>query len=333
MENEALDIYFQDEYGKLYEKSDCGNAEIFLFTCPHGRVKHQFIKREIPYQIRKSEKKWYDIITPYGYGGPLVTECKLGEKEKLISGFEQAFSKYCLEQNIVSEFVRFHPVANNASDFDSMYHPIWDRNTLGTNLRDYEDPVQSEFSKRCRKNIRQAINKGVTYQIKYQPEDLSSFQEVYYATMKRNEASDYYYFDEAYFTDMLRYFGKQLLLIEAIYEKKVIAAGLYFLSNKTIHIHLSGTLQEYLFLSPAYILRYALTIWGKQHGYELIHHGGGRSNKEDDALFMFKQQFAMNTKLDFYIGKKIWNKEVYNEICEKNSISTEISFFPAYRFQ
>ena len=119
--------------------------------------------------------------------------------------------------------------------------------------------------------------------------------------------------------------------METFFNNEVIAAGLYFISNKIIHVHLSGTLKEYLNLSPAYILRYAITMWGKENGYEMIHHGGGRTASREDTLFQFKKQFAKNTDFEFYLGKKIWNQEVYNELCQAADVDKDEEFFPAYR--
>ena len=327
----ASDIYFDDNYGKLYEKADNGKAVIFFHECAYGKVKHQFIKRAIPKELLSGDEELYDIVSPYGYGGPLIIEAEDGCKEQLVNDFYNAFTAYCAENKIVSEFVRFHPIAENALDFKSVYSPVWDRNTLGTDLKSYDDPVQSEFSKKCRKNIRQALNKGVSYRIVYQPESMEDFKKVYYSTMERNAASEYYFFDDEYFNKCLELYGKNILLIEVLFEDKVIAAGMYFLYDKIIHIHLSGTLTEYLYLSPAYVLRYALACRGKEHGYEMIHHGGGRSNSPEDSLFLFKKQFAVNTKFDFYVGRKIWMPEVYSKICAHNGISEENSYFPAYR--
>lgn len=330
MGNIASDIYFDDNYGKLYEKADKGQAVIFQHESPYGKIKHQFIKRRIPADLLQEGEEYYDIVTPYGYGGPLILECDDANKDELVKSFCDAFTSYCKEEKIVSEFVRFHPIAENALDFKVVYNPIWDRNTLGTNLV-FDDPVQTEFSKSCRKSIRQAMNKGATYRITYQPENLKTFQDVYYATMKRNDATEYYFFDDEYFADCLKYYKDNILLIEVVYEDKVIAAGMYFLYDKMIHVHLSGTMSEYLYLSPAYVLRYALACWGKEHGYEIIHHGGGRSNAEDDSLFLFKKQFASQTKFDFYVGRKIWMPQKYSQICSDNGISEENTYFPAYR--
>lgn len=320
------DLYFDENYGKLYEKTENGKVEIFVYKDENGVISNQFIKRTIP----TIQGEYYDITTPYGYGGPVIEQCN--NRKLLLKKYEIAFENYCKKNNIVSEFIRFHPIINNALEFKDIYEVKYMRKTLGTNLEKYEDPVQEEFSKSCRKNIRQCKNKGITFKVTENPENISKFKEIYYSTMDRNKATDYYYFDDEYFDKMLKYFKNNILIVEAIYEEKTIAMGLYFIYNKILHIHLSGTLTEYLYLSPAYMLRYGATLWAKEHRYKLIHHGGGRSNSEEDSLYLFKKNFAKNTEFDFYIGKKIWNQEIYNKLCEEKNIEQRnTDFFPAYR--
>lgn len=323
------DIYFEPNYGKLYEKIENGKADIFLYEDENGIISNQFIKREIPIKI--DQNKYFDIVTPYGYGGPIIEKVEKGREEILVEQYYKKFKEYCEKNSIVSEFIRFHPILENAKDFEKIYNIQCIRKTLGTDLKKFENPIASEFSKSCRKNIRQAVNKGVSYKITKSPENLSSFEKCYYSTMDRNHATDYYYFPKDYFDSILRKFSRNIILVEAIYKGKTIASGLYFVYNKTIHIHLSGTLSEYLYLSPAYILRYAVTLWGKENGYELIHHGGGRSNSPEDSLFKFKKQFAKNTEFDFCIGKKIWNEKIYNKLCEIRNVDKNEEYFPAYR--
>lgn len=323
---ETIDLYFDENYGKLYEKIENGTVNIFEYEDENGKVTNQFLIREIPEKI--DEKIYYDLVTPYGYGGPIIHYSN--NKEKLLESYEKVFTKYCEENNFVSEFVRFHPIVKNHEDFLKMYNAEYMRKTLITKL-DEDDPVINQFGKSARKNIRQAMNRGVNYKVTKAPNTIGSFKEIYYSTMDRNNATDYYYFDDEYFNNILKYYKNNLVLIEAIFEGKVIAAGLYFIYKDIIHIHLSGTLNEYLYLSPAYVLRYAITVWGKENGYKLIHHGGGRSNSEDDSLYLFKKNFAKLYDVDFYIGKKIWNQELYNKLCEIKNVNPDESFFPAYR--
>lgn len=322
------DVYFEEEYGKLYEKIENGKFEHFEYTDSNGCIVNNFLKRNISIDVGESAK-YFDIVTPYGYGGPIIKELA-GNREELLNNYYQSFKEYCETNNIVSEFVRFHPMEKNYLDFDKIYLTNYMRKTLITKL-DEDDVISKQFSKSARKNIRQALNKGVSYKITESPNDISKFKEIYYSTMDRNCATDYYYFDDEYFNNILKNFKNNVIFVEAIFEDKTIAAGLYFVYSDVIHIHLSGTLTEYLYLSPAYILRYAVTLWGIENNYKIIHHGGGRSNSENDTLYVFKKNFAKLYDLDFYIGKKVWNKKVYDKLCEIKNVKNDDGFFPAYR--
>lgn len=323
------DIYFEHLYGKLYEKIENGTCEIYEHEDSIGTVYHMFIKKQIPILI--DNVVWYDLVTPYGYGGPIIIDCKIGRENELINEFNQSFNRYCIDNNIVSEFIRFHPILQNHKEFKEIYNVQYIRKTLGTNLKDFDDPFKSEFSKSCRKTVRKALRAGVTFKIENEPNNIDEFINIYNSTMDRNKASEYYYFGIEYFNDIITDFKENVILVKAIYKEKTIASGLYFIFDKIIHIHLSGTLDEYLEFSPAYILRYAVTLWGKENGYELIHHGGGRSNSESDSLFKFKKKFANNTEFDFYVGKKIWNIKIYNKLCGAEGVNKDAEIFPAYR--
>lgn len=323
-----IDIYFDKNYGKLYADAEHGEAVVREFECECGRVLHQFVLRKIDSPLGED---YYDIVTPYGYGGPVIEKLNDGyTKEQLVQAFEKDFAEYASEHKIVSEFVRFHPIVKNAADFGIIYSAECIRHTLATDLT-YEDPIAEEFSKSCRKNIRRALNKGVSCRVTRAPENIDAFKKIYYSTMDRNHAGEYYYFDDRYFADCLKYYRDNTVFVEAIFEEKTIAAGFYFTYGDVIHIHLSGTLSEYLYLSPAYILRYAIAVWGKENGFKLIHHGGGRSNSREDNLFLFKKQFAEKTELEFSVGKKIWSPYAYAKLCAAVGAETGGEFFPAYR--
>lgn len=324
-----MDIYFEPNYGKLYEEIENGTLEVFNLKTLNGSVQHMFIKREIPVKI--NNEKYYDLITPYGYGGPLITKCKEGKKNQLIKEFYINFQRYCEQNKIVSEFVRFHPIIENAPNFKTIYTIEKIRKTVGTNIKAYDDPILSEFSKSARKTIRRALKAGVTYRIIERPDDVESFIKIYYSTMDRNNASDYYYFNNNYFNECLKYFRDNIILVEVLFEDVVIASAFYFVYNKIIHAHLSGTHKNYLKFSPAYVIKYATVEWAKENGIELIHYGGGTSNQSDDPLYQFKRKFGKNTEFDFYVGKKIWNMNIYNELCEITKVNEESNFFPAYR--
>lgn len=323
------DIYFERNYGRLYEQIEQGTCEVFEFRHPLGKVEHLFIKRLIPVCI--NEEPYYDISTPYGYGGPLITDCKDIHKCEVVQAFHDAFEEYCQQENIVCEFVRFHPLFTNAQDFKSCYELTFRRYTTGTNLKDYENPVKSEFSKSKQKSIRKALEAGVEYRVTAAPSSLEEFKQMYYSTMKRKNADSIYYFNDEYFADLLTYFSEHIVLVEVLYEGKAIAMGLNLIYGKTIHIHLSGTLDEYHHLSSAFVMRYALAMWGKEHDMDLIHEGGGITGEIDDPLYLFKKQFGKNTEFTFHVSYKIWNRKIYELLCKTVGVELKIDLFPAYR--
>lgn len=324
------DLYFEKKYGRLYESIEGGTCEEFIFRHELGTIHHMFIIRKIPVDIQGIH--YYDLTTPYGYGGPVIVELlDKARKEELAAHFCQAFQAYCLEHNIVSEFVRFHPIAGNADDFKSCYNVRFRRHTTGITLKGFEDPVQEEFSGSTRKRIRKALKDGVTYRITVDPPDLNQFQDIYTQTMERIGADSLYFFDDTYFSNILEYFGKKLVLVEALFDSQVIGAELHFLSGRVIHTHLSGTLDDFNHLSPVYVMTYAIALWGKEHGVELIHSGGGVTTAPDDSLYLFKKRFGKNTEFDYYIGDKIWNKEIYQELVRLTESCNEKELFPVYR--
>lgn len=326
------DLYFTRNYCRLYESIENGTCAKFEFTDEIGTISHQFIKREIP--IRHQNNKYYDLTTPYGYGGPIITGLLLkGQKKELVNHFCKAFHTYCIEQNIVSEFVRFHPIKDNARDFDSCYDVRFKRHTTGVTLKGFENPVQEEFSSSTRKRIRKALKDGVAYRVTANPDNLNQFKDIYLKTMERIGADPLYFFDDSYFSNCLKYFGDELILVEALYESQVIGAELHFRSGPVIHTHLSGSLSEYNHLSPVYVMTYAIVLWAKERGVELIHSGGGLTTAPDDSLYLFKKKFGRNTDFNYYIGYKIWNEEIYRQLTELAQPTSNADFFPAYRQQ
>ena len=53
----------------------------------------------------------------------------------------------------------------------------------------------------------------------------------------------------------------------------------------------------------------------KALGVKKFHLGGGINSDEQNPLFRFKRKFS-KSKYDFYIGKTIFNKEIYDLLCE-----------------
>lgn len=322
------DIYFDSRFGKINADLVNGEYREFLFEHALGTIRHHYVIRRIESQLSDGEMI-FDLTSPYGYGGPLILECKEGKEEELVDNFMESFRLYCANQNVVSEFIRFHPIANNAKYFSKHYSIEFHNYTVGTNLVDYKDPFLSEFSRSCRRDIRRSLRAGLSVEIEERPKTLDDFVEIYYDTMNRLKADKFYYFSKHYFEDLLQIFPENILKGIVKFENKAIAMGLFFKTEDMLHDHLSGSLTEFMHFAPTYVLHYGFLLWGIEHGIKLIHYGGGTGRSENDSLLAFKKQFGQNTRFSFNIGKKIWDKERYERLTAQ--ISDIAGFFPAYR--
>ena len=325
-----LDIYFEPEYGKLCELVDGGECAEFVLENEFGAVRNMFIKRPAPYLI--DGVQYFDIVTPYGYGGPVIS--RVSDKEKLLKAYEEQFAAYCEENHIICEFVRYHPIFGNASDFESVYETEFSRHTVGTNLKDYEDPVQAEFSKTARREVRKAESAGVSCVINLHPDNLDMFRKLYEETMDRNHAGAMYYFPDDYYHMLTTTLKASVLEIQALLDGEVVASEIYFIAGNIMHAHLLGSNQKLLDIGGGVFIEAAAAKWGREHGYAYIHHGGGRTAAADDPLYKYKKKFGKNTEFDFCIGKKIWNCAIYDRMVALRNADGEIAnpgFFPEYR--
>lgn len=324
------DIYFLPSYGKLNEKIEGGEAQTFDFTCEFGHVRSVFIKRAVPFLL--DGEQYYDAITPYGYGGPVVLEAT--DREKLIAAYSDAYRAYCREQKIVDEFVRFHPLAENALDFGGLYETTYNRHTIAVDLTD-EEYSKTQFTPDCRNMIRKAAKKGVVIEVDEDCHRMADFVPLYFATMDKNHASDYYYFEADYYKQIQHMEGCKLILINALADDKLIGSAMFMLGEENMHYHLSSTDRDYYSYAANNAILAAAIEYGREHGKKWLHLGGGASTDEKDGLFRFKRNFGRLEKnlKDFYMGKAVFLPDEYAQLCaiaKKQGVESG-GFFPAYR--
>lgn len=329
-----LDIYFEEKYGELSALLEIEGSESISYSYEdeNGRIGKMFIKRPINLDI-ETDKQYYDIATPYGYGGPVIEKLADNKdaKEKLLKAYEEDFKKYTEENNIVAEFLRFHPLLNNADNFVDIYNPIYLQNTIAVYC-DKGRPFDVEFSSGVRNILRRNLREGMTYEIIHRPDDLEEFKEIYFETMDRLSAKKYYYFSDEYFDFLLKNLKDFLILVNIkTAENIVIGSAIFFIhSGKFIHEHLSGTKTDYMKQSPAYSLKYAICEWAYENGYSYVHSGGGTTTDPEDSLLKYKRKFTKGEPFKFYIAKKIYNKDIYDKLVEKTK-TKDSGFFPQYR--
>lgn len=321
------DVYWLSGYVNAFKIH--GDGEPLLFHYDDGEVKgiNVVMKRDIAkdkhFTKALPENTYFDLATPYGYGGWLIE----GENtEKLFAAYE----KWCLKKNIISEFVRFHPVLDNQRKTSTAYDIIPLGNTVAMDLSSPET-IWSNITSPNRNMIRKAQKNGIEIYSGRYPEIYKVFREIYNGTMDKNEADKYYYFGEEFYESILNDLPENAQVFYAVYEEKIIATSIILAANGRLNYHLSGSVREYANLAPSNLLLYKAALWGCANGCKSFHLGGGVGSGED-SLFKFKRAFYRKDDLPtFCIGKKIFNKEKYEELVSLRSDLPETGFFPKYR--
>lgn len=250
--------------------------------------------------------KYYDLETPYGYGGPLCDSIvSEGDQKQFIL----EFCNYAIEHGIVSQFVRFHPLLMNHMLATHIFETRYLHDTIFIDTSSAELILKNMDSKN-RNMVRKAAKNGVTI-VRKEIDEYHDFLPIYKETMNKDEADDYYYFEEEYFEaqSMLR---DNACIFYAMLGKKPIAAAMMYYNDRFIHYHLAGTVTEYRKYAPSNLLLYETACWACEKGIKKFHLGGGIT--QDDNLFGFKKQFNKGGRLPFVIGRTIFDQNAYNEL-------------------
>ena len=324
------DVYFTPEYGRLYEAIEGGILQSFSFSCDEGEIYYQYLKRPVPYLV--DGVQYYDAMTPYGYGGPIVLRVEAGQELTLVEKFQDSLDKKLSQENIICEFVRFHPMEENAEFFSNMYDLRNHRTAVYTDLS-ADDPVEAEFDKHTVKLVRKAIKKGIHTVIERNPSRSSilEFEKCYFENMAAVGASEYYYFTTDYFTQLHETLGERLILVRVYYEDELIAADLGLDDKQVYTCHLMGVTNKGRPLNAARVIVAEQTRWAKANGFSYLFHGCGRTAAEDDSLFLFKKFFTKGCFRDYWQGGRVCDPEIYQRLCMISNKSEDSNYFPLYR--
>ena len=328
------DVYYLSDYVKAFKIHGDGNPTLFYYEDENIKALNVVMKRDISADSRFTgkipSKTYYDITTPYGYGGFLV-EGKVTEDS--LKNLDNKYSYICKKEGVVSEFVRFHPVLNNGEDLKCIYDVTTLGNTITVDLYS-RNHIWNNFTSKNRNMIRKAMKSGVDIYWGREPNSFDEFIGLYNATMDKDNALDYYYFNRDFYNSILNDLKYNSLMFYAMYEEKIIAMSMILYSNEQVHYHLSASDREYQHLAPSNLLLYEVACWACENGYKSFHLGGGLGSKED-SLYKFKKVFNKDSTTTFSIGRKIFNEEIYNELVQirnyDEDFNMETLFFPTYR--
>jgi hypothetical protein len=300
-EPEDQDIYYQERYVKEYEDTE---AKALCIICEEG---DNILL--MPF-LRKAYGPYYDFETPYGYGGPIANN----RNQAWINEALDLMKKYFEQENYICGFLRFHPLLNNADYCKEAMTVIYDRKTVYINTEDNADDIWAkQITSKNRNMIRKAEKNELVFKAEYDFASMKKFVELYNGTMKRLEADDFYFFDEAYYEKMEEDFKDHAFLGTVWLGEQLICSAIFFYDGVYGHYHLEGSNHEYSKLAANNFLLWNVAQEMHKLGVKKFHLGGGYDANPENSLLKFKKSFSPNEG-DFYIGKWMFNQEVYNQV-------------------
>lgn len=328
------DVYYLWGYSKAFQLHGDGEPYLFYYDDDRMRAMNVVMKRDIGlderFRGKQPESSYFDLTTPYGYGGFLLEgEIAYESLRKL----DNQYSNFCKRSGIICEFVRFQPVLRNSEDLGCMYDITNLCKTISINL-DSTEQIWSGLISQNRNKVRKAQGNGIEIYWGHNEELYKEFITMYNITMDIDNAKEYYYFGEEFYKSILNDFKYNALMFYAVYQGKKIAMAIMLFANKQMHYHLSASNKEYRHLAPTNLLMYEAACWGSRNGYKTFHLGGGVGSCKD-SLYKFKSTFNKNSDCTFAIGKKIFDEEKYEELVKirklEGGTDTDSNFFPKYR--
>ncbi len=306
---ELQDIHLRARYYRMYELNGDGSARLFVYRKQADCYIQPFLLRSVP--AFDGFAGYYDIESAYGYAGPVSTT----EDLTFLAEADAAFCDYCKEQNVITEFVRFHPLLRNHRfvSSGSTLQLIHLRDYVTVDLRSTATQAFEAYTPQNRNKIRKAENAGYRVHAQNSEASFGEFVHIYMENMKQLGASQQYYFSPAYFGSLQQLTLTDGVLLTVEGSEGAVGAGIFLKDGPWAHYFLSSVTPEGRKNGVGNLLLHEGINWARHSHCRTMHLGGGLSADPNDPLLTFKQNFSKET-MPFYIGKRVHLKGEYDRL-------------------
>jgi hypothetical protein len=312
---EKQDVFFLPGYFQAYKEENRGEAICVVATENDSIWMYPFLKCKILLFEDGSGRECYDIRTPYGYGGPIAVFSE--ENREFLEKAQNAFSKWCNDQKIVTEFCRFHPFIQNYECADLKMQVIKNRTTVAFDLKNYPTDVWVGTNYHNHRGmIRKANREGFTFHIENFQDRLSWFVEKYNETQKMLNAEEETFFSESYFQAFISKLENRVWLGVVRKNGKPVTAVVVLEGNFDAYLHLMAYFNDGPANGMVNFLYHEVALETAKRGLHRLQVGGGKTSNDDDSLFLFKARLS-SLRHDFFIGKRVHNDQIYSELISK----------------
>lgn len=187
-----VDIYYSWGYLNLFKIHGDDEPMLFYYSKESDEIINVALKRDISLNINFShlpQNKYFDLITPYGYDGPIIST----NNQDFVDEYFLLYESFCKKENIVTEFSRFHPLLIDYEILDNYYKITGLGKTVNMDLSN-EEENWSNLQTKVRGKIKQSQRKGIEVYFSNDKNLIEQFKFIYESTMEKNDANSYYFF-------------------------------------------------------------------------------------------------------------------------------------------
>ncbi len=323
------DVYHRSGYVAAMNTEPGALPRLMVLESDLGLVVHPLLLRPLA-GLCERFSGLFDATSCYGYGGPAWALCGQARCEDLLSEFWLGEGRLLREMNVVTEFVRLHPLMAAQAPLSAQDWVIDRGPTVAVDLTPAAAQLEAELSTNHRRNIARARQLGVEVAFSKGPEAIDAFADLYTLTMDRLSARPSYYFPRSCFSGLFALPGGSAWLATASLHGQVISAALDLAGESFWHYHLGASNEVARKAGANHLLMFDSMLFAKQLGKTQMHLGGGLGCRSD-GLLRYKAGFG-GRLCRFKTIQRILYPEMYARLCAFAGIEpTETDYFPAYR--
>jgi hypothetical protein len=326
----------------VFEQTRDEQGRLFVYAKKDAYVAYPFLVRRIgklPFGARLNgiKEELFDIVSPWYFGGPLSRITGDSAGLELYAQFLDEFHAYCVDNRIVTEFGRLHPLFSSHLTYAKVAPGVKrDRVIVYVDLEQDEQTIWRNLKESNRRAIVRARRRGISIEVLTADEGFERFQPLYRRTMKRKGAGEEYLFPEAFFEKMKDLLPESIVILCARLRGDTLGSAVFLHKYEFVNYYLGGSDERFLRLCPNNLMFYEAILWAKESGYKYFVLGGGY--RPEDSLLSFKLSFSRATA-DFYVYKKVHSAQAYERLCQSrdaydNSLGVsgpKTGYFPEYR--
>lgn len=307
--------------------------------CIVSRAKDQLlllplIVRPLEGSAEPEASQLHDVISPYGYGGPYMSDSSCDTTE-----LWPRLAQWLAAQRMASCFLRLDLNVSIPSTLPPGVIIRSGIENVVVDLARSEEDQWRHYAHKVRKNVKKAHRAGLVVVVKDEFTDVEEFWELYISTMQRRRASSSYYFDLGFFTSIADGLKGSYVAAEVRESTgRLVSAELVLQSDRHLYSFLGGTAADAFPHSPNDLLKHAVISYGRQVGRSSYVLGGGQG--QDDGIIRYKRTFDPTGSKNFSRMEVIPDQARYDRLVAEHRtllkggsapVHTIDDFFPQYR--